>query len=155
MNRTVSVILWVIVTLVVGLVSSFFQSAASDEWYNALQRSALTPPDWVFPVAWTILYILMGISVGLLYGVRSIFTRMLNIVYLIQLVLNFFWTFLFFYMESPLLALIDIILLDIAALIFFAGAFVVHRSSGWLFLPYLLWLAFASYLNWFVVMYNG
>lgn len=154
MNRTVSVIVWVIVTLVVGFISSFFQSTASDEWYNALQRSSLTPPDWLFPVAWTILYVLMGISVGILRGVRSIFTRLLNIVFVIQLILNFFWTFFFFYMESPLFALIDIMLLDIAVLIYFVGAFVVYRPSAWLFLPYLFWLAFASYLNWYVVMFN-
>ena len=154
MNKTVSVILWVIVTLTVGFISSFFQSASSSEWYDTLQRSSLTPPDWVFPVAWTILYILMGISVGVLRGVRSIFTRLLNIVFVLQLILNFFWTFLFFYSESPFLALIDIMLLDIAVLVYFAGAFVVYRPSAWLFLPYLLWLVFASYLNWYVVMYN-
>lgn len=69
MSRTVSVISWVIITLVVGFISSFFQSGSSDEWYNALQRSSLTPPDWLFPVAWTVLYVLMGVSVGLLKGV--------------------------------------------------------------------------------------
>ncbi|MBQ2778377.1 MAG: tryptophan-rich sensory protein [Bacteroidaceae bacterium] len=154
MNRTVSVVLWVGVSLLAGYLSSLFQSLSSAEWYDALQRSPFTPDDWVFPVAWTLLYILMGVAAGLLWRVRSIFTRLLNVIFVVQLALNFFWTFFFFYMQSPLLAFVDILFLDIAVLLFFAGAFVVYRPSAWLFVPYLLWLVFATYLNWYIVAYN-
>lgn len=154
MNRVVSILFWVIVSLIVGYLSSFFQTLSSSEWYDSLQRSSLTPPDWLFPVAWTILYILMGIAAGLMWRVRSVFTRFLNVVFIVQLALNFLWTFFFFYLQSPLLAFIDLLLLDIVALLFFLGAFFVYRHSAWLFVPYMMWLLFASYLNWYIVAYN-
>lgn len=154
MNRVVSILFWVIVSLIVGYLSSFFQTLSSSEWYDSLQRSSLTPPDWLFPVAWTILYILMGIAAGLMWRVRSVFTRFLNVVFIVQLALNFLWTFFFFYLQSPLLAFIDLLLLDIVALLFFLGAFFVYRPSAWLFVPYMMWLLFASYLNWYIVAYN-
>ncbi len=154
MNRTVSVVFWVGVSLLTGYLSSFFRSLSSSEWYDTLQCSPFTPADWVFPTAWTLLYILMGIAAGLLWKVRSIFTHLLTVVFIVQLALNFFWSFFFFYMQSPLLAFVDILFLDVAVLLFFAGAFVVYRPSAWLFMPYLLWLVFATYLNWYIVAYN-
>lgn len=154
MKNLISIVSWVFLCLLSGYIANIFQSDAIAEWYPSLVRSPLSPPDWVFPLAWTLLYILMGISVGMLYGIRSIYTRFLYPLFMIQLFLNFMWSLLFFYMRNPALGFADIILLDIFVVIYFAGAYVVNRSSALLFIPYILWLAFATYLNGYIMMYN-
>lgn len=154
MKRFLSVVAWVCLCLAAGYLSSLFQSNAIAEWYPTLERSPLSPPDWLFPVAWTLLYILMGISVGLLYGIRCIYSRFLYVLFALQLILNLLWTIFFFYMQNPILAFVDIVLLDMFVVIYFAGAYVVHRLSAWLIVPYLLWLAFATYLNGYIMIYN-
>ena len=97
MKRSVSVLLWVLVCFAIGAVASYLQSDALVEWYPYLNNSSLTPPAWVFPVAWSVLYLLMGISVGLLWGVRSIYSTILYLLFGMQLVLNFLWSVFFFY----------------------------------------------------------
>lgn len=154
MKRSISVLIWIIVCLFLGFMSSLMQSTALSDWYPGLVRSPLSPPDWLFPVAWTVLYILMGISVGLLYGIRSIYTRMLYILFVVQLVLNILWSFFFFYMRSPTLGFMNILLLDMFVLLYFIGAYVVNRASALLMLPYILWLLFATYLNGYIMIYN-
>lgn len=151
MKKALSVIFWVALSLGLGFLSSFFQSGSNEAWYQSLDRSALTPPNWVFPVAWTILYILMGVSVGLLQGMRSIYTRLLYMLFAAQLLFNILWTMFFFYLESPVLAFFDIILLDIFVVAYFVLAYMVYRISAWLIIPYILWLAFATYLNGYII----
>ncbi|MBR3884197.1 MAG: tryptophan-rich sensory protein [Bacteroidaceae bacterium] len=154
MKRSVSVLLWVLVCFAIGAVASYMQSDALVEWYPYLNNSSLTPPAWVFPVAWSVLYLLMGISVGLLWGVRSIYSTILYLLFGMQLVLNFLWSVFFFYFRSPVLGIIDLVMLDIFVLLYFVGAYVVKRASALLVIPYLLWLAFATYLNLYIAIYN-
>lgn len=154
MKKVIPVIFWVSVCLILGFLSSLLQREAIVEWYPTLQRSPFSPPDWVFPIAWTILYILMGISVGLLHNIRSIYTRFLYLLFGVQLLLNILWSFFFFYMRNPTLGFVDIIMLDIFTVIYFAGSFFVKRISAWLFLPYIIWLAFATYLNGYIMINN-
>lgn len=154
MKNLISIVSWVFLCLLLGYISNMFQGDAIAEWYPSLLHSPLSPPAWVFPVAWTLLYVLMGISVGLLYGIRSIYTGFLYTLFIIQLFFNFMWSLLFFYMRNPTLGFVDIILLDIFVVIYFAGAYVVNRISAWLFVPYIIWLAFATYLNGYIMMHN-
>lgn len=154
MNRTVSVILWVAVCLIMGYLSSLMQDNSIEDWYPLLAHSPLSPPGWLFPVAWTLLYTLMGISVGLLAGIRSLYAMVLYVLFVIQFILNIMWTFFFFYLRSPLLGFMDIILLDMFALLYTVGAFVVYKPSAWLFIPYIAWLIFATYLNGYIMLYN-
>ena len=154
MKRFISVTAWVVACLLLGYLSSLFQKDALIEWYPTLQHSPLSPPDWVFPIAWTILYILMGISVGLLHEIKSIYTRFLYVLFGTQLILNLLWSFFFFYMRNPTLGFVDIIILDMFTVIYFSGAYFINRISAWLFLPYILWLAFATYLNGYIMINN-
>lgn len=154
MNRFFSIFIWVAACFVTGSLSSILQADALAYWYPTLEISPLSPPGWVFPIVWCILYMLMGLSVGLLWGIRSIYSRFLYIIFVVQLVLNLLWSLFFFYMQNPLLALADIVLLDVFAVLYFAVAYMVNRSSAWLFLPYILWLLFATYLNGYVVACN-
>lgn len=154
MKRFLSILLWVIICLVVGGIASYMQSDALVEWYPYLQKSSLTPPGLVFPIVWGALYLLMGISVGLLWGVRSIYSTILYLLFVMQLVLNFLWSIFFFTFRSPVLGLIDIIMLDVFVVLYFVGAFVVKRISAWLFVPYIVWLLLATYMNIYIVLYN-
>ena len=154
MKKSLSVVIWVVLCLVLGYLSSLLQSESIVEWYPTLVRSPLSPPNWLFPVAWTLLYILMGISVGLLAGVRTLYATVLYVLFVIQLALNIMWSFFFFYLQDPLIGFMDIILLDMFALLYIVGAFVVNKPSAWLFLPYVIWLMFATYLNGYIMIYN-
>ncbi len=154
MKRSYSVILWVLLCFATGALASVLQSSALNEWFPLLNKSSLTPPAWLFPVAWSILYMLMGISVGLLWGVRNIYTTFLYLLFVIQLVLNFLWSIFFFLLRNPLLGFVDIILLDMFVVFYFSVCFVVKRSASWFFVPYMLWLAFATYLNGYIILYN-
>lgn len=154
MKRVVPVILFVALCLFAGYVSRYLQAVSLAEWYPVLVLSPLTPPSSVFPVVWTLLYVLMGIAAGIMWGEYSVYSRLLFTLFSLQLVLNVLWSFCFFYMQSPLLGLIVIFAMDMLALMYVAGCFMVKRLAGWLMVPYMLWLLFATYLNGFIAVYN-
>ncbi len=134
--------------LLVSLLPGVFGSAFSpDAWYFALEKSSLTPPNWVFPVAWTSLYIMIGISLYAFLMYADGKRRPAVIVFAIQLVLNGAWSWLFFGRHEPALALVDIILLwlSIIALIYMFGR--ESKLAAGLLVPYVLWVSFATYLN--------
>lgn len=144
----------VLICFAVGLTASYFQYDALQQWYPLLERSTLTPPNIVFPIVWSILYLFMGISVGLVAG--SIYTnkRFIIVVFALQLLLNFMWSILFFYMRNPLWGLIDIIALDIVVLLYMALTQRLHRTAFYLFVPYIIWLMLATYLNGYILLHN-
>ena len=154
MKKIVPVILFVALCLLAGYVSRLLQASSLEMWYYTLVQSPLTPPAAVFPVVWSVLYILMGVAAGILWGERSIYSRLLFTLFSLQLLFNIAWSFCFFYMQSPLLGLVVILAMDMLALIYVAGCFVVRKLAGWLMVPYMLWLLFATYLNGFVAVYN-
>jgi tryptophan-rich sensory protein len=135
----------VVLSCLPGLVGSTFQP---DAWYAALDKSALTTPGWVFPIAWTALYISIGVALYVyLVHAPERARRPALAVFGIQLVLNAAWSWLFFGRHAPGAALIDIAVLwvSIVATIF---AFMRHsRLAGLLLVPYAVWVTFASYLN--------
>jgi benzodiazapine receptor len=128
-----------------GAVGGRFQPG---EWYAALTKPALTPPGWVFPVAWTLLYATMGVALFLVWQRRGAPLRTSALaVFAVQLVLNAAWSWLFFGLHRPDLAFIDIVALWVLIL---ASAVLFRRIrpvAGALLLPYLAWVGFASYLN--------
>lgn len=138
-----------------GYLSSILQADALADWYPTLNISPLSPPNWMFPVVWTILYILMGISVGLLCDIKNIFRVVLMAIFVVQLLMNIAWSSMFFYHHSPTIAFICIIFLDILAAIYIALCYVFKPWAAWLQVPYMLWLLFATYLNGYVAMYNS
>jgi tryptophan-rich sensory protein len=118
-------------------------------WYAGLQRPFFTPPDWLFGPVWTILYFLMGVSVFLVWhrGVDSRAVRFAMALYLVQLGLNALWTPLFFGLQMPFLAFVEIIVLW-TAIVFTVLAFAsVSKIAAWLLVPYLAWTSFAAVLN--------
>ncbi len=143
-----------IICLFVGFFAQIFQVEALSEWYPMLIKSVLTPPNIVFPIAWTIIYILMGVSVGLLWRLPADKRSDLLFLFVLQFVLNFLWSILFFYFESPFMGLMDIVILDIAVVVYIVSAFKINRVSAWLMIPYAVWLLLATYLNLYIFIYN-
>lgn len=154
MKRTLIIIFSIVLCLLVGFVASQIQTSALSEWYPTLNKSPLTPPNYVFPIAWTILYVFMGLSIGLIICSKLPKERLFISLFTIQIVLNFLWSILFFYMKNPLLGFIDIILLDIVIVIYAVKTYSSVKISSILFIPYIIWVSFATYLNLYILLYN-
>jgi len=140
-----SVFIYVILALIVGGLAS--SNTADDIWYQQLIKSPLNPPGYVFGIVWPILYFLMSIS-----AFRT-FTETKNL-FLIQLLFNALWSWLFFTFQMPFVALLNIWLLIYLNFKLTLKMFYQDKLSGILFIPYVLWLFFASYLNLFIVLSN-
>lgn len=141
-------IVCITVPLLAGGVSGFITADAITGWYLNLQKPSFNPPNYVFGPVWTLLYTLMGISLYLVLNSANKKDRNdALVIFSVQLFLNFFWSIFFFYFERPDLALVVIaaLLLSISYMIF------VFKNSrpiaGYLQIPYLLWVSFATLLN--------
>ena len=116
MKRFAFYLLPILLCFAVGLSASYFQSDSISEWYPLLNKPVLTPPNGAFPIAWSIIYICMGLSLGHLIERGA--DKTLSVLWGIQLVVNFLWSLLFFAFRNPFLGLIDILLLDILVWIY-------------------------------------
>lgn len=131
-----------------GSIAGIFTSAAVPEWYATLNRPSFNPPNWIFGPVWTILYILLGISFFLIWKQPANKKRNRAIlVYLLQLLLNFAWSFIFFYFNMIGFALVEIILLWISIVIMLVLFYRIKPLAAYLNIPYLLWVTFATILN--------
>ena len=131
--------------LILGGLSS--SDTANDLWYQELNKSSLNPPGFIFGIVWPILYILMSISAFRTFPE----TRKL---FLIQLFFNAIWSWLFFAFHMPVVALLNIWILIALNIKLFVKMLRIDTISGILFIPYIVWLCFASYLNLFIVLNN-
>ena len=123
------------------------------ETFQSLNKPALSPPGWLFPVVWSILYLLMGIASYLVLTSEKT-SRSALTVYGIQLVFNFFWPILFFNLGYYLFSLIWLVILWGLILVTILLFFRISRPAGYLMLPYLLWVSFAGYLNLSIYLLN-
>ena len=138
----------------IGLTASYFQSESIQTWYPTLNKPEITPPNIAFPIAWSIIYLCMGISIGLILNSKERNKKFLISLFVVQLFLNFTWSISFFYLQNPLLGFINIILLDLAVLYYALKCYPTQKVSGILFVPYILWLSLATYLNAHILIYN-
>ena len=117
-------------------------------WYQALVKPALTPPGWVFPVAWTVLYVMMGISLFLiLRQAGRAAPKAALTAFALQLILNGLWSWIFFGLHRPMLAFAEIVILWMAIAMSAMQFWQIRRTAGLLLLPYLAWVTFAAWLN--------
>ncbi len=154
MKRVVYILVAILVCFGVGYTANLFQADSLATWYPSLNKSILTPPNFVFPIAWGIIYLCSGISIGLVWNKQEMFDSGLAWIFILQLVFNFAWSFLFFYLQDPFSGLIDLILLDLTVLFYIITCYRVNKVSAWLFTPYVLWLILATYLNIFIIINN-
>lgn len=155
MKRFLFILLAVALCFGVGMTAAWFQSASIDIWYPTLVKPALTPPDIVFPIAWTVIYLCMAVSVAWVWSKKEAQGKVtITLLFVLQLLLNFFWSIAFFYLRSPWMGFVDIVVLDAVVLWYMARAGRESALSAWLFVPYLAWLGFATYLNGYIMVYN-
>lgn len=154
MKRLFWILFAIAICIGVGYTARLFQTETLLTWYPLLNKSSLTPPDYVFPIAWGIIYVCMGLSVGLLHPYTGWRKGELIVLFAIQLVLNFLWSFTFFYLQSPLLGLVNILALAWVVVMYMVRSFMVKKVSSILFVPYVLWLTFATYLNAYIYVAN-
>lgn len=145
----------VLVPLLVGFLGSLVTAPAIDGWYQNINKPFFTPPGWLFAPVWTLLYIFMGVSLYLvLIKANPLPKAKFLLIFCLQLALNLLWSILFFGFTSPLLALIEIIILWYAILVLLNLAYKINRLSFIILLPYLLWVSFAAILNAAIVYLN-
>lgn len=147
-NIIIKLIISILLPLSVGTIAGMFTSQVVPVWYASLNRPSFSPPNWVFGPVWISLYILLGISFFLIWKENpSRYRNSAIIVFAIQILLNFAWSFIFFYFNLIGAALLEIILLwtSIAAMIYLF--YKIKPVAAYLNIPYLLWVSFATILN--------
>lgn len=142
-----------LVSLGVGAVAGFLTSGSVDV-YNTLNLPALSPPSVVFPIVWTALYILMGVSAYIIYSSGAKEKNFALRVYGVQLLQNYIWPLVFFNMNGYVLAFIILILLWLTVIYMIYRFYRISRLAAILQIPYIIWLTFAAYLNLAVIIYN-
>ncbi len=141
--------------LLAGAIGSFFTFESIPTWYAAINKPFFTPPNWIFGPVWTTLYILMGVSLYLVWQSKPSKNRTYALVlFSIQLLLNTVWSILFFGLQSPLFAFIEIIFLLFSILLTARYSYFVSKGAGYLFIPYICWVTFASLLNFAIFLLN-
>lgn len=156
LSDPVRLVVSIALTLCAGLVGSVFTAPQIPGWYAGLVKSPLNPPSWVFGPVWTVLFILMGISLFLVWrnGTERPEVRIALLALGVQLVLNVLWSALFFGLQSPFLGFLEILVLWCAILATIVLSARVSTAAAVLLVPYLLWVSFAAYLTWAVWTLN-
>lgn len=145
----------ILIPLAVGAVSSFL-TRSSMMVFQSLNKPPLSPPGWLFPVVWTVLYILMGIASYIIYrqGEEKIEVKEALRIYAVQLVFNFFWSIFFFRFEWYLFSFLWLVVLWMLILVMILRFWKISPTAAYMLLPYLIWVTFAGYLNLGIYMLN-
>ncbi len=143
------IIIAVTVCLVIGFLSSFATQSSVNDWYVGLNKPGFNPPNWIFAPVWTLLYIMMGVAAGIVWakGFYHIWVKTALYHFGFQLLLNAAWSIVFFGFRQPFWALIVILTLLILLLLTIKWFRVVSSLAALLLVPYLLWVCFATVLN--------
>lgn len=153
MKNFKALIISILIPVCVGALSALMTKNSINSYKELIQPS-LAPPSWVFPIVWTILFILMGISAYIVYVSDSPYKEFALKVYAAQLVVNFFWSIIFFNLEMYLLAFVWLILLLILIMLMIFSFSKINKTAAYLQIPYLLWVIFAGYLNFGIYLLN-
>ena len=157
MKEFIKLLISVIVCQLAGVIGSIFTESSVKTWYAAINKPSFTPPDWLFGPVWIFLFLLMGISLFLVWSHPSaapIDRRRALIIFGAQLALNAFWSSAFFGLKSPLFGFIVIVILWIAILMTIIRFLKISELAAWLLIPYILWVSFASVLNFAILLLN-
>lgn len=147
-SQFMKLIVALILPLSIGAFAGMFTSEAIPGWYATLNRPSFNPPNWLFGPVWTTLYLLMGISFYLIWKQKKSKERnFAMLVFLIQLALNFAWSFIFFYFNKIGFAFAEIILLWLSIVLMIIRFYKIKPITAYINIPYLLWVSFASMLN--------
>ena len=144
MNKISIYIRSILLTVIGGAIVGIITSQSID--YNVLKQPPLAPPSALFPIVWTILYILMGVSYGILKSKEQT-DKDIDLIYYGQLIVNYLWSFIFFVFKWRFFAILWIVLLAVLVVVMIARFYRKDKTAGLLQIPYLLWVLFATYLT--------
>lgn len=146
--RFVPLIISILLAQAAGIIGSFFTASSVTTWYPTLTKPSWNPPSWIFAPVWITLYLLMGLAAHLVWQNRTVpGAKWALAFYLIQLILNTFWSIIFFGMQNPELAFFEIIALLVFIIITTVLFWRINSIAGMLMIPYILWVSFATFLN--------
>ncbi|MEI7463450.1 MAG: TspO/MBR family protein [Candidatus Taylorbacteria bacterium] len=146
----------VIICELAGIVSSYFSKPSLDSWYQTLVQPDIAPPSWIFAPVWTALFALMGIALFFVWksNADKASKKTAIQVFSAQLLLNIMWSILFFGLQSPRGALVEILSLWLIIVATMIAFFRISRTTMYLLIPYILWVSFAAYLNFSIWILN-
>lgn len=153
-NKIIKLLTCIALCETVGILGAVFTTSSVTTWYPTLVKPVFSPPSFLFAPVWTTLYFFMGIALFLIWNSKgkSKQKQLAIKIFLVQLFLNFLWSFLFFGLQSPILGFIDIVLLLAAIVISIKKFYPLSKWAAYLLIPYLLWVSFAAILNLSLVM---
>ncbi len=156
MKRPFSLLISFALAYSAALLGSLFTVGAVDTWYFTLAKPELNPPSWLFGPVWTVLYACMAIAAWRVYEKRSTSRESVKVlwIYVVHLGVNAFWSIAFFGLHNPTLALVVIAILWGSIAYLTIRFYLTDRLAGYLFIPYFLWVSFATYLNLMIVLLN-
>jgi tryptophan-rich sensory protein len=145
-----------VLCLLAGFIGSIFTTPKIGGWYAGLNKPSFNPPSWLFGPVWTLLYVLMGVALYLVWrtGLAAKGVKLAIAIYFVQLVLNALWSFAFFGAESPLAGLVVIVALWAMIAATIAAFAPISRAAAALLVPYILWVTFATILNAAIYLLN-
>jgi tryptophan-rich sensory protein len=156
MKKAFTILFFILISQFAGIIGSFFTAPAISGWYAELNKPFFNPPGWVFGPAWISLYTLMGIASYLIWLKRkkNNLANTALIIFFIHLVFNALWSIIFFGLNNPMWAFFEIIILWIMILVLIIMFYKIDRKASYLLIPYILWVSFASLLNFSIWMLN-
>ncbi|MFH1770132.1 MAG: TspO/MBR family protein [archaeon] len=144
----------IIITQLAGFIGSFFTVSSVSTWYLTLNKPFFNPPSWLFGPVWITLYLLMGISLYIVWNNKTNTSKKALTFFGIQLVLNTLWSILFFGLKNPFIAFIEIMILWVFILFTIIYFRKESKTAAWLLVPYILWVSFAAILNLAIFLLN-
>jgi len=153
MKKYAALIVSILIAYAVAFLGSLVTTPSIANWYATLNKPSFNPPNYLFGPVWTLLFTLMAISAYLVWRKQKKITAELKI-YGVQLGLNFLWSYLFFGLQRPGLALFEILLLWIFIALTITKFYKVDKLAAYLLIPYILWVSFAVFLNYSIVTLN-
>jgi tryptophan-rich sensory protein len=149
MNNYLKLLISVVIPLIIGGISGGFTVSGINSWYATINKPWFNPPNWIFGPVWTSLYVMMGIAFYLIWksdAVPSLKSQAITL-FFIQLIVNFLWSIIFFYLQQPGWAFFDIVIMWVMILLTIFSFGKISSTAAWLLVPYICWVSFASVLN--------
>jgi len=157
MSKAIKLIISVVSCLAIGNLGTLFTVPNIATWYATLTKPSFNPPNWIFAPVWTTLFILMGISLFLIWNSqkKDKNRKAFFVVFIINLILNVLWSLIFFGLHMTGLAFLEVILLALSIIILMVLSWKISKAAAFLLAPYLLWVCFASFLNYNLWILNS
>lgn len=152
----IKLIVAILICQLAGIIGGLLTATAVKTWYTTLTKPSFNPPNWIFSPVWITLYLLMGIAFYFIWTSTTTQTKTIPIIFFtLQLLLNIFWSYSFFYLQNPFAGFVVIVILLVFILLTFWQFFLIRPLAAYLLIPYILWVSFASFLNYSIWKLNS